>query len=659
MKTFPLVFSFLLFFLQGFDNFSQDLKYGKYEPFEVSLESVSFEPEADAVVLQEKSMNLFYGSALHSNIHRRIKILKESGKEKGDIILRYFKGEDDLQKIIKLKAQTVNFENGNEIVTKLSKEDFFEVDAGNGWMEVRFTFPNLKISSIIEYEYQLIDKGIIFLEGWVFQNRIPTMKSIYFIEIPEYLDYKLLSQGVKTAGFDFKTNRKGVYRWELNEIGSIREEPYMNHFADYLEKVAFQLDGYTYNNSGALGESFSDYKKIFSSWQDLADFFIEIKPTESYLTNDFEDTHLPDLDQEITDSLSKARAIYDFVCKNYDFNGESGIIPTLDFSEISSKRLGNRAEINLSLMRYLKASGIKAYPLMISSKGNGRSMLISFPFADQFNHLIVVAEIDNNLVFMDATDPDIPMGYLPLDFHVDQGFVLMEANSGLIDLYHLHKSGVHQFTNISFQDDNQLVRETSLRLINYDYFVKPPISKIEPSELSEKQGEILLDNQEKLLLINHSLDQEGFDKMNITLHSTKSVSGEDNIYITPFQLLRWESNPFSASTRTFPVDFRYNFTDRLSAKIKIPEGYILDDYPEEISVSLPDGSITFSYLVSQIEDMIAINSVLSVKKHIIPAGDYEALRYLIEIISSKLTSPVILQKDEKLTSSISHVQKQP
>ncbi len=652
MRPIFILLSLMTFFLRGFENFSQDLNYGKYEPFEVSLSTVSFEPEAEAVVIQEKCINLFFGAALHSTIHRRIKILKESGKKNGDITIRYFKGEDEIQKISKLKAQTVNFENGKESITKLSKNDFFEVDEGNGWMEVRFTFPNLQIGSIIEYEYQLIDKGILFLEGWVFQNQVPTLKSIYSIDIPEYLDYKLLSQGVNTAAYDFKTNRKGVYRWEINELRSIKEEPHMNYVADYLEKVAFQLDGYSYRNNHVFGESFSDYKKMFETWQDLADFFIDHKPTDTFFDENYEDVLTIHFDPENNDPILKARAIYDFICENFSFNGESGIIPTQPFSETAFQKRGNRAEINLALIRHLKANGIKAHPLMISSKGNGRSTLVAFPFADQFNHLIAVAEIGEKFIFMDATNPDIPMGYLPLDFHVGQGFILMKENSGLIDVQLPHKSGMHQFTNISFKDNKNLLRETSLKLINYDHFVKPPISRIEPSDLEKKQPDFLLDDQEKILFINHSLDQKGIDKMTITLHTIKEIKNGGDVYIIPFLLNRWKSNPFTATTRTFPVDFNYSFTDRLSAKIEMPQGYILDDFPEEISVSLPDGSITFSYMVSLIGNIVAVNAVLSVKNHIIAASDYAALKYLIEIISSKLTSPIIIQKNENFSPNM-------
>ena len=65
--------------------FSQEMRFGKYNDSEFIYNKVEFEPEADAVVLQESSYNLFQGVVLESKIHRRIKVLKESGKEQANV----------------------------------------------------------------------------------------------------------------------------------------------------------------------------------------------------------------------------------------------------------------------------------------------------------------------------------------------------------------------------------------------------------------------------------------------------------------------------------------------------------------------------------------------------------------------------------------------
>lgn len=226
--------------------FSQEMRFGKYNDAEFIYSEVEFEPEADAVVLQEASYNMFLGVVLESKIHRRIKVLKESGKEQANVTLKYYKGDDRIQDIYKIKAQTVNLVNEEIQIEKLSKSDFYEVDAGNGWMEIRFTFPQVQVGSIIDFTYVKADKSILSIDGWVFQNEIPTLKSIYDITFPDFIWYKSLKQGIKTISHDFKTKTKGNFRWELDSLKGFTTEPYMTHFQDYLEKVSFQLEGYEY-----------------------------------------------------------------------------------------------------------------------------------------------------------------------------------------------------------------------------------------------------------------------------------------------------------------------------------------------------------------------------------------------------------------------------
>lgn len=168
------------------------------------------------------------GTVQHSTIHRRIKILKESGKDVGNVSITFYAGEG-IQNVNKLNAQTINIENGIEKITKLSKDDFFEVDLDDNYKEVRFTFKDVKVGSIIEYSYLKTDKSITFLDSWVFHNPMPTMKSTYTIEVPSFLNYNFLAQGEKTQSCKYQTNYPGTYSWTVSNLSAIKNEPMMSN----------------------------------------------------------------------------------------------------------------------------------------------------------------------------------------------------------------------------------------------------------------------------------------------------------------------------------------------------------------------------------------------------------------------------------------------
>src|SRR5690606_19862222 len=176
---------------------AQEMKFGNYSAAEIALTQCEFEPEAGAVVLGEIGRSYFIIPLLHTNKHIRLKILDNKSAEKGDVVIRYYAGDNQQEMIVDLKAQTMNMVDGKQVITKLSKKDFYEVDAGNGYKEIRFTFPKVEAGAILEYDYTIISKNLTCLDGWVFYNHISTLFSPYSIDIIELLDYKILGQGVR------------------------------------------------------------------------------------------------------------------------------------------------------------------------------------------------------------------------------------------------------------------------------------------------------------------------------------------------------------------------------------------------------------------------------------------------------------------------------
>jgi len=151
-----------------------------------------------------------------------MKILKESGITRGDVTIPFYSGDNRTEQISSVKALITNFEGGQAQTIKVEKDQIFEVEVANGWKEVRITFPNVKVGSIIEYTYKKTDKNITFLDGWTFQNDIPTMMSTYSITMIPQLEYKMIGQGEKYNTTSEKTANNGSYSWTLRKLNSLK-----------------------------------------------------------------------------------------------------------------------------------------------------------------------------------------------------------------------------------------------------------------------------------------------------------------------------------------------------------------------------------------------------------------------------------------------------
>ncbi|RZS95611.1 DUF3857 domain-containing protein [Cecembia calidifontis] len=638
---------FFLFFL-GILHFplsilAQEMKFGKYSLTEINLQSVDFEPDANAVVLEEISKNQFMGTVQHADIHRRIKVLKETGKNQGNVSIRYYFGKTGIQDVSRLTAQTVNFVNGEERITKLSKSDFFEVELDNGWKEVRFTFPNVELGSILEYSYHKTDKSIAFLESWVFHNTIPTIKSTYSIDLPSYLNYRFLAQGEKTLNTPFKGQRDGLYSWTVKELPSIKEEPMMSNYRDYLEKIDFQLAGYAFVNSSEYGGR-SGFKDTFTTWQDLTKFITELEEFIPYMKpNASLKGQLGNLNITGSNETQKAKEIYNHVLNNFTYSALGGYFPKNSLKAVLDSRKGSRAEINLTLMAYLRQNGLIANPLLISSKGNGRSRLVDTPFIDQFDQMIIHLKADGKDYYLDATNKSFPFGYLPFNMHVAYGYLLHDQNSGLVPINLMHRSGALQMTNMKMGEDGNFVASSTVRFSEYDALEKRNgISLSDEKKIKEHWFGSQQDKVSDFTILEKSEPRLQLEAKYSYIE--KIGSQNSMVLISPFQLFRWSENPFKSEYRTFPIDFSYTFLDSYTTMIEIPEGFELDDYPENAEVALPGGDATFSYQVTTIDNTVKVSANINLKYPLVSPLIYAELKYFMEMITGKLTEPIILKQ---------------
>ncbi|WP_194775046.1 DUF3857 domain-containing protein [Pararhodonellum marinum] len=647
MKTFYkfLLSSCLVGTLTLITAIAQDIKFGKYSQEEIDLSSCEYEPDAAAVVIYESASSYFVGGNLHTDIHFRKKVFNPSATDIADVTISYYHGGKSIEIISGLKAQIVNFTDGKEEVIKLSKKEIFEIDAGNGRKEYRITFPNVQPGSILEYSYKKIDKYITFLDGWSFQNRIPTMVSKYSIDIPEYLDYRFLGQGDNFVSRAKKTQKNGKYEWELTNLKSIKPEPYISNFEDYLDKIEFQLAGYKKDNSQGYGGTGPAYESVMSSWQETADELTSSDKFGGFLKNNASTKSLKEIPLEGTSSVERMASAQKYIQENFENSRRVGIFPSQTIKELLGSKSGTKADLNLLLLAMLRANNISAYPLLISSKGNGRSTLVQYPFITQFNQLIIVAEDEKGTaIYLDASDKELRPGYLSLDNHVEGGFVLMDNNSGLMPIQLGHRSGVFQMVNVKLNEQNEMTFDNVVRYSDYDAIQFRNNSK-GSDDLEEVKKAMFSENQDNINLLEVNVKSGPRPQIDTKFTVTDKMDESTNlIYLTPFKYLKYKENPFKEDSRQFPVDFNYSFSDNYSSIINIPDGFELDDFPESINIAMPDGNSKLLYSVTQMEGMIKISAVFEMKNSMILASDYKDLKYFLEMVTSKFKEPVVLKR---------------
>jgi hypothetical protein len=620
--------------------FSQTAKLGQVSKSEIALTDVDYEPGAPAVVLVSQGDSRFFSDIVETSYFFRIKILSDAGKRYADATIRYYLGEKRVEEVSGIKAQTINFSEGQAETIKVDDSNIFNVEVGDGYNEIRISFPNVQVGSILEYTYKKTDKNLTFIDGWTFQNNVPTIFSKYQITMSPYFVYNTIGQGYNFANNSEKTDSNGTYSWSLRNLYSLKEEPFMKNYRDYTERLEFQLSKYQSGSSSSGVE----WKNVMGSWASLGDEMIELYADKGYYRSNPIERELVAADLSGSSQTETAQKAYYYLRDNFVIEGDDWIYPKQSINQLLKSRTGSPAEMMLTLMGLLKSAGIKCEPVLIGSKGYGRSELVQTPFLTQFDEILLLAEVDGSLQYLDLNDKMAPFGYIDLDKQVAGGLQLLKGKSTLIAIDIRHNSNTVHYSEVKLNERGELHMASNYR--NYFYRGLEFAHLVEEKRLKNEPLEKLFKAENDVVYSNFFIDDALEEKNMYTLNyeMTFPESGADMISFNPLQFSSFSENPFSSEFRIFPVDFEYAFNETYNTNVLIPEGYEVDDYPMEESFTIEGGYLNFIYKPILVDGMLKITARLEVKKPLIPAAQYANLKFFMESVASKLSEPVILKK---------------
>lgn len=118
----------------------------------------------------------------------------------------------------------------------------------------------------------------------------------------------------------------------------------------------------------------------------------------------------------------------------------------------------------------------------------------------------------------------------------------------------------------------------------------------------------------------------------------------DIIYLNPMMGSRIKKNPFKAEKRDYPVDFGSPFEVTSIIKIKIPDGYAVEELPTPMALSLPESSGRFLYNVGGMNGEISLTSIFTISKALFTQLEYQALREFYSQAISKQEEQIVLKK---------------
>ncbi|SEN29871.1 protein of unknown function [Chitinophaga rupis] len=661
------VLTVCLFTLASVAQEKNKIRYGKISPEDFQKTRYELDTGAHAVVLADVGSTEF--EAYQSDLrlvytrYRRVKILDKTGYEAANEEIYLYVSGNDEEKVSNLKAVTYNLEDGKVVDTRMDSKGVFTEELDKNHRTKKFTLPAVKEGSIIEYTYTVTSPFIFNLQPWAFQGEYPILWSEYTAAIPEFYEYVFISQGYhpltgkkeeSQRTFPFRVSAGGgygepatsrteqadvkanitIYNWVAKEVPALKEEAFTTSINNHITKIDFQL--------AAIKPPGGIVKPVLGTWPKLVE---DLMKESSYgggldKNNGYMSDVVDGLTQGAGSDEEKARKIYSYVRNNFTCNDHSSLYMDKSMKTVFTTKNGNVTDINLLLVAMLRKAGLKAYPVLLSTRSHGVVNPL-YPIVSRFNYTVVELQLGDNLVaYLDAS---YPLGFGKLHASCYNGHARIMDEEATPTFFSADSLREQKITSVILAaGENGVLKGTFQQRPSYfeSYNLRGLIHEKGKEECFKDIAKTYSKLSNTALLNTDSLDVP----LGISYEFEWQPGDEDMLYLNPMFGEATKTNPFKSATRFYPVEMPATFDEVYTMNLEIPAGYEVEELPKPAMVKFNDDEGLFQYLIAKNDNFIQFRSRIKLDKALFMPEEYETLRDFFDMIVKKQGEQIVLKK---------------
>lgn len=549
-----------------------------------------------------------------------------------------------------INASSYVFENGKYVESKVEKfteKDELNTSFYDDSKTLSFIYPNLKKGSKSVLEYAQNIKNPRFLSPFFFGDYFPIIKNKVTIIADKGIE--LSFKEFNTTGVDIKFSKeekrkKTIYTWELENQDEFEYESGTPSYTTILPHIVPIINSYKVKK---------ETKKVLGQVSDLYNWYYSLVEN---VNKEAPDPELVNIVNAITKdkktNLEKVKAIYYWAQQNIKYiafeYALGGFIPR-ESNEVFRKKYGDCKDNSSILFKMLEIAGVKGNLTWIGTRSIPYTYQeVPTPVVD--NHMILSYEENGKTYYLDATGRYIKFG-LPTSFIQGKEALVSygkEFKVKKVPVVAAKENAIIDSTTITLKDDvligNSITHITGYPKINYfnsleninsesklKTFYNARFIKGNNKFLIKKIEEINKYDYDKDFIINYDFEIKNYFK-----------KLGDEIYIN-LNLNKDISDLKADKKREFAIEYDFKRYQSYVTKFKIPEGYLVDYIPENVSFS---------------NDLITCNISYELKENVVYYHQNIELNFLILTKEQQLELNKLIKKVEKQYKEIIVLKKQ-
>ncbi|MGZ3753425.1 MAG: hypothetical protein ACXVAU_19225, partial [Mucilaginibacter sp.] len=527
-------------------------------------------------------------------------------------------------------------------ITKVDKKQIFTQVVDKEISALTFSFPNVKAGSIIEYKFNVESSYASAFPDWYFQGDLPVRYSELQSKIPNNLQYKNLVRNTQPLAALEKDDNGLIAKIAMANVPSINSEPYMSSLKDNQQCMLSQLLSITQTGDARFGQNFSEtWQKVGEDEMGFDDFGDQFKRKLNGQDDILNQAKVLRSDNEkiayIFNAVKNAMKWNDL----YERYTDDGTVKAWD------KKIGNSTEINLIVYDLLSRAGIKAYPMLLSTRKHGK-VNPAYSSRYQFNTSVTYIPVDSATYYiLDATNKYNLYNIIPENLLNSYGLYIDKDNkkSNLVYIQNTVPVRNIVLVNADIKPDGKMAGTAQINNFAYDR-----IDIIEDYKTNGEKKYIngLKEGNNDLQISSVKMENMEVDSLPLTqnINFSLDLAGSDGnyIYFKPNLFTSIGNNVFLSEKRMTDIDFRYLNNYNIIGNYKIPPGFKTDALPKSLKMDMPDQSIGFKRIVSEEDGTISIRYSIVYKKMIFFKENYAELRDFYKKMYELMNEQIILKK---------------
>jgi hypothetical protein len=621
-------------------------RWGKVSKEEVEMTEYQLDTAATALILFEKKhvtvdFNSTGDIGQTIDVHKRIKILKEDGIDWGDFVIMRYLSSTARESVLGIEVVTYNMENGKVVTTKMSKDFIYEEEYSSNYHKISFYAQDVKVGSVIEVKYKVTSDIYWTIDDIYFQKTIPVNMSEVEVRVPGMFTFNKKLRGSHHVDYetDIEPRSIGAYQYEMGvdkfrtvDVPAFKYEPYIYYHDQFF--LAASYDIRSLNIPGSMTQEYG------VTWGD-----VDVSYRDSDIMTRFRShCHFKDqvdaLPKDATDDPARIASAVTLVKDNVVWNERYRVTPE-PLAQVVKARSGSNADINCLIAGCLREMGYTVDMVFVKFRTSGHLLDFQperFPF-DTF--ILKVTAEDGSEYFLDGGSNHAYINVLPPDFLVPNARMIKYSGTGhWVDLTRLSRNSTVQTISATLTNDMRLqgsyvAKYTGVR----SYAAKENYADYadEDAYISDIESDYGVEIDEAAF--KEAKDYSASTSVEFTFYKDLDTAG-DYIYVNPFLERFHSADSFQSIDREYPLDFPSAYAITYLFTFTIPEGYAVDQLPENKSFRFDPIGSNVRCISAVRGNTVQVSYSFTLGKMFCEVAHYKDLRtywqYLAEIYDSVL-----------------------